>query len=54
MVYLDGTIYNTPSQSSIQAAKDSLDGVKPVGNSLYFYPSKSAGTWITKQQYLKE
>lgn len=50
----DGTIYNTPSQSSIQAAKDSLNGSRPVGNSLYFFnPSKSAGTWIVQnRQYI--
>ncbi|TYQ16556.1 UNVERIFIED_CONTAM: N-acetylmuramoyl-L-alanine amidase [Acetivibrio alkalicellulosi] len=43
----DGTIYNTPSQSSIQAARDSLSGARPVGNSMYFFnPDKSAGTWI--------
>ncbi|HHX18647.1 MAG TPA: cell wall hydrolase [Clostridium sp.] len=51
----DGTIYNTPSQSSIQAAKDSLDGARPAGDSLYFFnPSKSAGTWIVRnKQYFK-
>lgn len=50
----DGTIYNTPSQSSIQAAKDSLGGARPVGNSLYFFnPSKSTGTWIVQsRQYI--
>ncbi|NLW27732.1 MAG: cell wall hydrolase [Hungateiclostridium saccincola] len=51
----NGTIYNTPSKSSIQAAKDSLNGARPVGDSLYFFnPSKSAGTWIVKnRQYYK-
>lgn len=45
----DGSIYNTPSQDSINAAKDALNGGKPVGNSTYFFnPNKSAGTWIVK------
>ncbi|MDQ2084854.1 peptidoglycan-binding protein [Herbivorax sp. ANBcel31] len=50
----EGTIYNMPSQSSVQAAKDSLNGARPVGNSMYFFnPDKSAGTWIVQnRQYL--
>ena len=45
----DGSIYNTPSEDSIKAAKDALNGVKPVGNSTYFFnPNKTAGTWIVK------
>ncbi len=47
----DGTIYNTPSQESIQAAKESLNGVRPVGNSTYFFnPDKAAGTWIVRNK----
>lgn len=47
----DGTIYNTPSQESIDAAKDSLNGMRPVGNSTYFFnPNKAAGTWIVKNK----
>ncbi len=47
----DGTIYNTPSQDSINAAKDALNNVRPVGNSTYFFnPSKAAGTWIVKNK----
>ena len=45
----DGTIYNTPSQESIQAAKDALNGTRPVGNATYFFnPNKAAGSWILK------
>mgnify|MGYP001944159859 FL=1 len=47
----DGTIYNTPSQESINAAKEAINGVRPVGNSTYFFnPSKAAGTWIVKNK----
>lgn len=47
----DGTIYNTPSQESINAAKDALNGSRPVGNSTYFFnPAKAAGTWIVKNK----
>ncbi|AOY75280.1 cell wall hydrolase [Clostridium formicaceticum] len=43
----DGTIYNTPSQESIQAAHDALSGSRPVGNSTYFFnPNKATGQWI--------
>lgn len=43
----DGTIYNTPSEESVQASVDSLNGVKPVGNSTYFFnPDKAEGKWI--------
>ncbi len=47
----EGTIYNTPSDESIQAARDALSGVKPVGNSTYFFnPDKSEGTWIVNNK----
>jgi N-acetylmuramoyl-L-alanine amidase len=47
----DGTIYNTPSQESINAAKDAINGIRPVGNSTYFFnPNKAAGTWIVKNK----
>ncbi len=47
----EGTIYNTPSAESVQAAKDALNGVKPVGNSTYFFnPSKSSGQWIVNNK----
>ena len=44
----NGTIYKTPSSTSVEAAKRALDGERPVGNALYFYaPLLSPGTWIT-------
>lgn len=47
----DGTIYNTPSSESIQAAKDAINGVRPVGNSTYFFnPSKASGSWIVQSK----
>lgn len=47
----EGTIYNTPSEESIQAAKDALSGVRPVGNAEYFFnPDKSEGKWIVKNK----
>jgi N-acetylmuramoyl-L-alanine amidase len=47
----DGTIYNTPSAASIQAAKDALAGVRPVGTAQFFFnPDKSAGTWIVNNK----
>lgn len=47
----DGTIYNTPSQDSINAAKDAINGVRPVGNSTYFFnPDKAKGSWIVKSK----
>jgi N-acetylmuramoyl-L-alanine amidase len=51
----DGTIYNTPSAASVQAAKDALAGVRPVGSCQFFFnPDKSAGTWIVQNKtYVK-
>ncbi len=51
----DGTIYNTPSAASISAAKDALNGVRPVGSSTHFFnPAKSSGTWIRNNKtYVK-
>lgn len=47
----DGTIYNTPSPESIQAAKDAINGARPVGNATYFFnPNKAAGSWIVKNK----
>jgi len=49
----DGTIYKTPSQESIQAAKDALNGVRPVSNSTYFFnPDKAKGSWIVQNKTL--
>lgn len=48
---LDGSIYNTPNSDSINAAKDVLNGKRPVGNALYFLnPDKSTNFWITKNR----
>ena len=47
----EGTIYNTPSKESMNAAKDAVNGVRPVGNSTYFFnPDKAAGSWIVKNK----
>ncbi|WZL71667.1 cell wall hydrolase [Clostridiaceae bacterium 35-E11] len=47
----EGTIYNTPSKESIQAAKDALNGVRPVGNAEYFFnPDKAKGKWIVQNK----
>lgn len=47
----DGTIYNTPSQDSINAAIDSMNGVRPAGNSMFFFnPAKSSGSWIVNNK----
>ena len=47
----DGTIYNTPSQESMQAAKDAANGVRPVGDATYFFnPAKAAGSWIVNNK----
>jgi N-acetylmuramoyl-L-alanine amidase len=47
----DGTIYNTPSEDSINAAKDTLNNVKPVGDATYFFnPDKAAGKWIVQNK----
>lgn len=52
----EGTIYNKPSADSIKAAKDALNGARPVGNATYFFnPAKAAGTWIVKNKtYMKK
>lgn len=47
----EGTIYNTPSQESIKAAKEAINGSRPVGDATYFFnPSKAAGSWIVKNK----
>jgi len=43
----NGSIYNTPSEESIEAAKIALSGSNHVGNSLYFLnPSIAESKWI--------
>lgn len=51
----DGTIYNTPSAASIQAAKAALAGQNQVGTATYFFnPDKSAAKWIVDNKtYVK-
>ncbi|WP_202709724.1 peptidoglycan-binding protein [Sporosalibacterium faouarense] len=47
----DGTIYNNPSQESIQAAKEALNYNRPVGNATYFFnPNKAAAKWIVENK----
>jgi len=47
----DGTIYNKPSNESIKAANEALNGARPVGNATYFFnPNKAAGTWIVNNK----
>jgi N-acetylmuramoyl-L-alanine amidase len=47
----EGTIYNTPSQQSMQAAKDAANGSRPVGDATYFFnPNKAAGSWIVSNK----
>lgn len=44
----NGTIFQTPSDQALEAARRALDGETPVGACLYFYaPALSQGTWIT-------
>lgn len=47
----EGTIYNTPSASSVKAANEALNGARPVGNATYFFnPDKAAATWIVNNK----
>lgn len=47
----NGTIYNTPSNESIMAAKLALEGTRVVGNSLYFMnPAIAQSSWIAKNR----
>ncbi|PKM49898.1 MAG: copper amine oxidase [Firmicutes bacterium HGW-Firmicutes-7] len=51
----NGTIYNTPTQDSLQAAKEALEGVNNIGNALFFVNlSKTNLSWIqTSRTYYK-
>lgn len=51
----NGTVYQSPTETSVEAAKLALLGVNTAGGSLYFFnPSLSAGTWIANHRdYLK-
>lgn len=47
----NGTIYNTPSEESIKAARMALEGNNNIGESLYFLnPRKSTNNWIIKNR----
>lgn len=49
----NGAIYNTPSQSSVNAAIAALEGARPVGKCMFFYnPRTSTNSWIrNNRQY---
>ena len=43
----NGSVYDEPTQSALQAALLCLEGARPVEDCLYFFaPALSAGTWI--------
>ena len=47
----NGTIYNTPSEESVLAAKLCLDGASVVGSSLYFFnPAIASSSWISQNR----
>ncbi len=48
----NGTIYNTPSEESIRAAKECLTGRRVVGDCLYFFNPKTAtnASWIVQNR----
>ena len=47
----NGTIYDTPTESAVLAAKLCLEGAVVVGDCLYFYaPALSAGRWIVNNR----
>lgn len=50
-----GTVYQTPSAQSMEAARQALSGECVVGDALYFYaPALSQGLWINANRtYLK-
>ena len=43
----NGTVYDTPTAQSVEAARRALDGETVIGDALYFYaPALSQGVWI--------
>ena len=43
----NGTVYHTPTEQSVEAARRTLDGEETIGDALYFYaPALSQGVWI--------
>ena len=51
----NGTVFNTPSDESVAAAKAALEGENNIGDALYFYnPSLVDAVWIrTNCEYLE-
>lgn len=51
----NGSVYQTPSAQSTEAARRVLDGERVIGRALYFYaPALSQGLWINASRtYLK-
>lgn len=46
-----GTIYNNPNSDSVKAAKEALNGSRPVAECTHFFnPDKAAGNWIVKNK----
>ena len=47
----NGTIYNTPTEESVEAAKLCLEGVNVVGDSLYFLaPALAQNFWVPQNR----
>ena len=43
----NGTVYQPPTEQSVEAARRTLDGEEVIGDALYFYaPALSHGVWI--------
>jgi N-acetylmuramoyl-L-alanine amidase len=47
---VSGSIYNTPNEECIRAAKEALEGNPNIGNALYFVPVNSTGSWVAKNR----
>lgn len=48
---VNGSIYETPDSDSINAAKDALSGVNPVGDCLFFFnPDTASNFWISENR----
>ena len=48
---VNGTIYNTPCDTAVEAAKNALNGHNNVGSSMYFFnPNKATSTWIANNR----
>ncbi|MDD3347159.1 cell wall hydrolase [Oscillibacter sp.] len=47
----NGTVYDLPTDQSVEAAMRALDGESTVGDALYFYaPALSGGVWINESR----